>query len=54
MRLLTVDPDSKFIDWIPLINLNPLECGHSNHYTRIPIFLDYYLLKNQLIKVIDI
>jgi len=38
VRLLTLDPDSKFIDWIPTINLSPLDCSHLNHYTRVPVF----------------
>lgn len=42
VRILTLDPDFKFIDWIPTINLNPLECTHPNHHTRVPVYSEYF------------
>lgn len=51
VRLFTVDPDEKFIDWVPTINLQALDSDNANHFSRLPIFQEYYMLKNNLIKV---
>jgi hypothetical protein len=53
VRLFTLDPDEAFIDWVPTINLQPLECMNPLQFTRMPIYQEYYVLKNSLVKVVS-
>ena len=43
IRLLTLDPDEKFLDWIPTVDLRPLEVLNNLQFTRMPIYQERIL-----------